>query len=90
MNSIQQAIEYLGSQSALAGKLGVTQPTVSEWLRGERQVPVDRCTDIERETGVPCEELRSDITWHRVPDKSWPWHPKGRPLVDVTRAAEAA
>lgn len=36
-----------------------------------------------------CEELRPDV-WHRVPDKSWPWHPKGRPLVDVTRAAEVA
>lgn len=92
MNSVQRAIDHLGSQSALAEKLGVTQPTVSEWRRGERPVPVDRAPEIERGTDgtVPCEETRPDITWHRVPDKSWPWHPKGRPLVDVTRTAEAA
>ena len=35
----------------------------------------------------PCEQLRHDVRWHRVPDPAWPWHPQGRPLIDVARQA---
>lgn len=85
MDAISRAIEVFGSQAAMAAALGVRQPTVSEWLRGERPVPEERCVAIERATEgkVTCEELRPDVTWHRVPDPAWPWHPKGKPLVDV-------
>lgn len=52
----------------MASALGVKQPTISEWLRGDRQVPAERCPVIERETRargavVLCEELRSDVPW---------------------------
>lgn len=52
----------------MASALGVKQPTISEWLRGDRQVPAERCPVIERETRargaeVRCEELRSDVPW---------------------------
>lgn len=58
----------------MAAALGIKQPTVSEWLRGERQVPAERCLDIERLTRlraadaadlkpVLCEELRPDLDW---------------------------
>jgi DNA-binding transcriptional regulator YdaS (Cro superfamily) len=65
MESIERAIKYFGSQAALAAALGVKQPTISEWLRGDRQVPAERCPDIERATGgaVRCEELRPDVDW---------------------------
>lgn len=33
-NSIQKAVEILGSQSALARACGVSQPTVNLWLKG--------------------------------------------------------
>lgn len=41
----------------------------------------------ERESGgkVTCEEARRDLTWVRVPDRSWP-HKKGRPTLDVAKA----
>jgi len=68
MNAIERAIKCFGSQAALASALGVKQPTVSEWLRGDRQVPAERCPLIERETRrlgqeVRCEDLRPDVAW---------------------------
>jgi DNA-binding transcriptional regulator YdaS (Cro superfamily) len=52
----------------MASALGVKQPTISEWLRGDRRVPAERCPEIERATrdrGQPvlCEELRPDVAW---------------------------
>ena len=69
MNAIKRAIKVVGSQSALAEALGIKQPTVSEWVRGGRPLPLERCIDIERVTralgkAVTCEELRPDIPWH--------------------------
>lgn len=65
MQGISRAIEILGSQAALASALGVRQPTISEWLRGGRRVPAERCPAIERLTGgkVRCEDLRPDVAW---------------------------
>lgn len=68
MEAIQRAIQVFGSQAAMASVLGVKQPTISEWLRGERPIPAERCPQIERETrrlGQPilCEELRPDVAW---------------------------
>ncbi len=65
MDSIDRAIAYFGSQTEMAAALGITQPTVSEWLHGVRQVPVERCLQIEEATGgaMRCEELRPDIPW---------------------------
>lgn len=69
MNPTQRAAEHIGSQSLLAKKLGIRQPTVSEWARGERPVPIERCVDIERATNgaVTRRDLRPD-DWHRI----WP------------------
>lgn len=59
----------------MASALGVKQPTISEWLRGDRRVPAERCPQIERETRriarekgdaalvVTCEQLRDDVAW---------------------------
>jgi DNA-binding transcriptional regulator YdaS (Cro superfamily) len=82
MNAIERAIKCLGSQAALASAIGVKQPTVSEWLRGDRQVPAERCPLIERETRsrataegnlellVTCEELRPDVEWGVLRDQA--------------------
>ena len=49
----------------MASALGIAQPTVSEWHRGDRRVPAERCPQIERATdgAVRCEDLRPDIDW---------------------------
>lgn len=65
MDAIKRAIAHFGSQEALAKRLEVTQPTISEWLRGDRRVPAERCPQIERATAgaVRCEDLRPDVGW---------------------------
>lgn len=62
---VARAIKHVGSQVALASKLGITQPTVSEWLNCAKRVPAERCPEIERATNgaVRCEELRPDVAW---------------------------
>lgn len=80
-----------GRQSLLASQIDAQPQLVWQWVSGTRPVPADRRPDIERATSgtVSCEELGDDTRWARIPDKSWPWHPKGRPVIDVTRAAAA-
>lgn len=56
------------SQSELARKLGVSPVLVHQWKkRGPegRQVPAERCPEIEKATGgaVRCEDLRPDVDW---------------------------
>ncbi|RZL38727.1 MAG: hypothetical protein EOP35_05150 [Rubrivivax sp.] len=85
-SSIRQAVQAAGGQTALAQRIGARQQEIWNWLNG-RQVPDHRCPAIERESGVPVEQLRSDLRWVRVPDPNWP-HPKGRPCIDVIGPTE--
>ncbi len=69
-----KASEILGSQALLAKAIGVTQPTLNQWISGDRPVPIERCVLIEQATNgqVTRKDLRPD-DWHRI----WP------ELVDV-------
>jgi DNA-binding transcriptional regulator YdaS (Cro superfamily) len=60
---IVKACAAVGGISRLAGVLRVTPPTVSQWVSGRRQIPAERCPEIEKATGVTCEELRPDVQW---------------------------
>jgi DNA-binding transcriptional regulator YdaS (Cro superfamily) len=56
----QKLLEKKGIKpSDLARKLGVNKSTVSLW--NLRRVPAERVIEIERETGIPRQELRPDI-----------------------------
>lgn len=60
MTPLEQAIEFIGSKSALARALGVSPGAVTNWItRGK--VPGDRCIDIETLTlgAVTATQLRS-------------------------------
>lgn len=59
---IERAIKK-GGLSALARRLGEAPQTVSNWRMPGRQVPENRCPEIEAFTGVPREELRPDVDW---------------------------
>jgi hypothetical protein len=74
-----------GRAARLARALAVHPVNVSEWGRGRKPIPADRCPFIEAESegAVPCEEQRPDLVWVRVPDPAWPWHALGRPLRDL-------
>ena len=89
MDAIKAAAEEVGGQTALAAAIGVRQPTVSEWARGERPVPIERCVDIERATEgkVRRWDLRPN-DWHRI----WPEliGADGAPAVPAEQSQESA
>lgn len=80
-------IDTLGGPAAIARMVGCKPPSVVEWRK--RGIPPDRCPAIERATQgrVSCETLRGDVPWFRIADAAWPWHPDGRPAIDVSRSA---
>lgn len=59
---IERAVLAAGGVSKLAAALGVTPPTVHEWVTAKRQVPAGRCQAIVRLTSgaVKLQELRPD------------------------------
>jgi DNA-binding transcriptional regulator YdaS (Cro superfamily) len=59
---IQKAIDICGSQKALADACGVKQPAVSNWMRRDKTLLLERAVLIERATGgqVKASELRPD------------------------------
>lgn len=93
--ALRQAAEVLGGQAAMAFLLGYkSRGNVSPWFRTDQPIMKEHCPAIERETGklgkaVHCEQLRRDLAWLRVPDPDWPWHPDGRPVLDITRSDAA-
>jgi DNA-binding transcriptional regulator YdaS (Cro superfamily) len=58
-------LERHGAGAELARYLKVNHVMVSQWRYGIKQVPAERCPDIEAATQgeVTCEELRSDVSW---------------------------
>lgn len=60
-SALMRAIDQAGSQSAFARLLGVAQQTVSDWVNKRRPLPAEHVLLVERETGVPKEQLRPDI-----------------------------
>lgn len=57
---LEKAIENAGGLTALARKLGIQPPSISEWKRRGR-VPASRVLQVEAATGVPRHELRPDL-----------------------------
>jgi DNA-binding transcriptional regulator YdaS (Cro superfamily) len=60
-SAIERAFAAAGGMAALAKSLGRTRMGVWHWKKG--QVPAELCPEIERLTGVRCEELRPDVSW---------------------------
>lgn len=74
-NPILCACEIAGGQSSLAKILGVSPPTINQWIKGVRPIPVERCSAIERATHgqVTRQELRPDDwadIWPELIEKS--------------------
>ncbi len=64
-DSIRQACNIAGGVTSLAAIIDVKPPTISQWLNGTRQIPAERCPEIEKATNgaVRCESLRPDVDW---------------------------
>ena len=54
---LSEAIQAAGGVAALAQKLGISQPSVSNWTR----VPAERVAVVEAATGIPRDILRPDL-----------------------------
>jgi DNA-binding transcriptional regulator YdaS (Cro superfamily) len=68
-DAICKACEVLGGQAPLARLLGVSSPTVNQWVKGRRPVPIEHCPAIEAATqgAVRRWQLRAN-DWRRI----WP------------------
>jgi DNA-binding transcriptional regulator YdaS (Cro superfamily) len=68
----------------MARALSITPGAVNQWCRGLREVPAERCPDIERLTReaaaakfdqtliVTCEQLRPDVAWGVLREQTEP------------------
>lgn len=77
---LDEAIRVAGGVGALARKIGISQPSVSNWSR----IPAERVLSVEAATGVDRSVLRPDLYSER--------HPGAGDLdeVDAARAQEYA
>lgn len=58
-NVIDEAANIIGSQKALAEKLGVSEQAISKMKR--TRIAAERVLDFERITGIPRSRLRPDL-----------------------------
>ncbi len=60
-----------GRGAEIAQHLGLSPVLVTQWALKRRQVPAERCPDIEQATNgqVTCEELRPDVNWSVLRNK---------------------
>ena len=74
---LDEAIRAAGGIGSLARKIGISQPSVSNWSR----IPAERVLSVEAATGVSREILRPDLYGARPADLD---------EVDAARAQEYA
>jgi len=60
-SALARAVEKVGSQSAFAKLLGVSQPSVWAWLKYDKPLPAEFVLKTETETGISRHELRPDL-----------------------------
>lgn len=60
-------VEAYGSQESTGDALGVTQSTVSRWIKQSKQMPPEYVLQAESDTGVPRHYLRPDIYPRNMP-----------------------
>lgn len=95
LSPIAVACETVGGQAELARRLGVTPAAVNQWCSGVRDVPAERCPEIERETRVEhakdpakrvvtCEQLRPAVAWEVL--RALPDTPQPEPAPEARAA----
>lgn len=61
----QYTNEIRGRAAHLGRVIAVPPELISQWANAVRQIPAERCLQIEKATSgaVTCEDLRPDIDW---------------------------
>lgn len=67
--ALAKAVAALGSQSAMARLLGISQPAVSGWIKERKLLPAQHVLAVEAATGVSRHDLRPDLYPHEEPSK---------------------
>ena len=65
---LKKACDTIGGQNVLAHRLGVSCPTVNQWIKGVRPVPLKRMPDIETATNGVASRKDLCSEWARY----WP------------------
>lgn len=75
--SVSRAVTKVGGVTKMANILGVTPPTVSQWISGVRSVPPRQCYAIEQasQCEVTRRELRPNDWWRIWPELVTDEHP---------------
>ncbi len=81
---LEQAINAVGGVGALARKIGISQPSVSNWVR----VPAERVLLVEATTGIDRTVLRPDL--YGIRDVATAGAATGIDEIDIARAREYA
>ncbi len=79
-------------RKAFAVRCGTTIKHMRNVMYGTRLCSEKLAASLERESRgmvkVEASCAKPDGgKWRRIPDAKWPWHPQGRPLLDLTEAA---
>lgn len=61
IEALRRAVALIGSQSATARLLGVTQATVSKWLSKGQLLPADHVIAVEKATSISRHDLNPVI-----------------------------
>lgn len=61
LGALERLVEIAGSQSEVARKLGVPQPTFWKWLQSSKRLPAEYVLNAEKMFGVSRHDLRPDI-----------------------------
>lgn len=59
--ALERAVDIVGSQSAFAKFLGVSQPSVWAWIAKGKPLPAEHVLKTEARTGISRHELRPDL-----------------------------
>jgi DNA-binding transcriptional regulator YdaS (Cro superfamily) len=85
-SALERACQAVHGSSRLAALLTangrkVSKASISRWKK--ERVPAEACPDIEAITGIPCEELRPDVSWAVLRDA------KAAPVGQFAQSPEA-
>jgi DNA-binding transcriptional regulator YdaS (Cro superfamily) len=69
--AIEEAYARSGGRKKVQESLRVTKATLSDWKR-QGYVPIPRCPDLERLSGISRRKLNPDFDWGPVREKAHP------------------
>lgn len=68
--ALEQAISVVGTQAQFARAIGASDSKVWNWLNRGDRVPAEFCPEIEKASGILCEQIRPDVDWAYLRNKA--------------------